>query len=363
VGGLIIYSYADWPGSGYFGIADKKFWDYLELLIVPAALAIGVYLLNRAQSERERKAEDAQQERALAVESQRAQDEALQAYIDQMGNLLLHKDVPLRLSKEGAEVRTLARARTLTVLGRLDSERKGNVVQFLYGSGLIGRTEAILSLIGADLSGANLREANLRGANLRGANLRGAILFFAHLSGASLSEADLREATLIDAILDVTDLSRANLRGANLETANLEREGNYEYIGSRVNLSESDLSGAYLRAVGLSESDLSGANLHGADLSMANLRGANLHWARLDEANLRDADLSGADLRGADLRRAAMFENNLSGADLSGALLQGVEGVTRTRLERQVKSLEDATMPNGQKYEDWLKSSDQELNK
>jgi hypothetical protein len=56
VGGLIIYSYADWPGARYFGIADKKFWDYLELLIVPAALAFGVYWLNRTQDIRQQEA-------------------------------------------------------------------------------------------------------------------------------------------------------------------------------------------------------------------------------------------------------------------------------------------------------------------
>jgi hypothetical protein len=44
--GVIVYSYKTKPG--WIGVADKKFWDYLELLIVPAALAIGVYLLNRA---------------------------------------------------------------------------------------------------------------------------------------------------------------------------------------------------------------------------------------------------------------------------------------------------------------------------
>src|SRR3712207_122461 len=39
--GLIVYSYKDWPGAQYFGSPDKGFWDYLKLLIVPAALAIG----------------------------------------------------------------------------------------------------------------------------------------------------------------------------------------------------------------------------------------------------------------------------------------------------------------------------------
>src|SRR5215208_7399049 len=109
VGGLIIYSYADWSGARYFGIADKKYWDYLELLIVPAALAFGVYWLNRAQEERESEDADrrerereaqatAQGERELEVENRRAQDAVLQAYIDQMGQLLLDKDKPLRQS-------------------------------------------------------------------------------------------------------------------------------------------------------------------------------------------------------------------------------------------------------------------------
>jgi hypothetical protein len=42
---------------------------------------------------------------------------------------------------------------------------------------------------------------------------------------------------------------------------------------------------------------------------------------------------------------------NLSGADLSYA-----EGITNEELEQQAASLEGATMPNGQRYQDWLKS-------
>ncbi len=41
--GMIIYNYADWPGSRYIGIANKRVWDYLDLLIMPAALALSVY--------------------------------------------------------------------------------------------------------------------------------------------------------------------------------------------------------------------------------------------------------------------------------------------------------------------------------
>jgi hypothetical protein len=43
---------------------------------------------------------------------------------------------------------------------------------------------------------------------------------------------------------------------------------------------------------------------------------------------------------------------------LWAADLTSAEGITNVELERQVASLEGSTMPNGQKYEDWLKSKD-----
>jgi uncharacterized protein YjbI with pentapeptide repeats len=55
----------------------------------------------------------------------------------------------------------------------------------------------------------------------------------------------------------------------------------------------------------------------------------------LDSADLRDADLQSTSLRTADLTAA--------------------KGVDIEDLEQQAFSLEGATMPNGQKYEEWLK--------
>jgi uncharacterized protein YjbI with pentapeptide repeats len=71
----------------------------------------------------------------------------------------------------------------------------------------------------------------------------------------------------------------------------------------------------------------------------------NLTDADLSNAGLQDADLSSADLSGADLTDA-----NLTDADLSEA-----KGWTMEQLSA-AKSLKGATMPNGQKYEEWLKS-------
>ena len=298
--------------------------NWLELLIVPLVL-VGIGLLfENQQADRQRAMEAQQQaleerraeaERELA--EQRAQDEALQAYLDQMSGLLLERD--LRTSEKRSEVRTLARARTLTVLERLDPGRKTAVMRFLGEAVLIQRGEGrdpIIDLGGANLSDADLSEANLRGANLDGANLSDANLRWAHLSNASLFQADLSDADLSWAFLIDANLNEATLRDANLNNT-----------------------------------DLYSAFLPGVDLSAANLNNADLRDALLDGATLRDANLSDANLRDATLRPLV----DLSAANLNNANLSGVKGITNEELDQQAASLKGATMPNGQKYKDWIK--------
>jgi uncharacterized protein YjbI with pentapeptide repeats len=292
---VIVYGYLARPKPDWIGVTNKNVWDWLDLLVVPAALAIGVYWLNTRQAARQQREEDRRQAReeaaqeaqvqhALEVEDQRAQDEALQAYLDQMSGMLIPKtDQPsLYKARQGDSLSSIARARTLTVLTRLDGYRKARVVQFLHESGLIAKKRPIVAMRGADLSGAKLRLAKLSGAD---------------------PLVDLIEAVLFGAALEGSDMS--------------------------VDLSRADLSGA-----DLFEADLRGTDLNGAKLSGATLRGAKLRLADLRWADLRLADLSGADLSGA----TGWTEEQFDGA----------------------KSLKGATMPNGQKYEDWLKSKTSE---
>jgi uncharacterized protein YjbI with pentapeptide repeats len=333
VGGLIIYSYADWPGARYFGIADKNFWDYLELLIVPAALAFGVYWLNRTQDLRQQEADrfqqqlqlehnQMQQDRGLEVVTQQAQDAALRAYLDQMSQLMLEQGLEYYAEPgiEGASANrlALARARTLTVLPTLGAHRKRSVLQFLYESGLINTNRTIVELTGADLS-----QADLRGLNLSRANLSEADLGRADLRGVVLSGADLRGAVLAEANLSEAHLSEANLHNANLHNANLHN----------ANLRKADLGRAKLSEAILSEAYLDNANLHGAVLRKADLGWAELGGTDLGKANLSEANLSKTNLREADLCGAQVADHQLD----------------------DTQSLHVATMPNGQKYEDWLK--------
>jgi uncharacterized protein YjbI with pentapeptide repeats len=69
---------------------------------------------------------------------------------------------------------------------------------------------------------------------------------------------------------------------------------------------------------------------------------------------LNGADLGASYLRGADLSMADLIKANLIGARLSGADLIGAKGWTHDQLSA-AWPLEGATMPNGQKYEDWRK--------
>jgi hypothetical protein len=203
------------------GLLSIELMNLLKLLALPITVGAAVPLLNWLQKKRE-----------LDVEDQRAQDEALQAYLDQMSQLMLldeadeAKPKPLRKSVRNDEVLILARARTLTALRRLGSGHKRSVLDFLYEAELINAHAPIILLgspdlqySAADLSGADLRGAFLRGAFLGG--ITGANLSEADLHGADLNDADLTRATLSYADLNGADLQGADLQGANLSGANL----------------------------------------------------------------------------------------------------------------------------------------------
>jgi hypothetical protein len=211
-------------GWKWTGLPKRTLWDWLALLIVPAVLAVGGYLLTERQRalDRELSTQQAQTDRELADE--RRQNDTLQAYLDGMSQLLTDKERPLHMAQSGDSLRTVARARTLTVLGRLDSGRKRSILEFLFESELIYKEHILLDeggLIERRHNIVSLRQADLRDADLYRGNLRDVNLGYANLSSADLSSADLRDADLRDANLRDANLRDANLRDANLYGADL----------------------------------------------------------------------------------------------------------------------------------------------
>jgi hypothetical protein len=232
------------------GLRQKTLWDWMQLLFVPVVLAVAGFWFNhrerkaaelRADNERkaaelradnERKAAEFGAEAEREIEQQRAKTErdiaednqreaALQAYINEMSELLLHEN--LRESKEEDEVRKIARVRTITVLPRLDGKRKGRVLQFLHESGLIEKGNSIVDLEGADLTKANLMNVNLTKADLSEANLCGAFMNRANMNLTDLTSSNLRGARLSGAILIRADLTGADIRMSFLDNAILSQ--------------------------------------------------------------------------------------------------------------------------------------------
>lgn len=264
-------AWADWTGlspiTGPVGIARpaKTLWDFVQLLVIPVVLSLGVLYFNQQERKTERR-----------MTEERAQDSALQNYLDRLSDLILSRsllDEEKSLERSDASpVHQVAQVRTITILRQLNTRRQNIIFQFLRDTNLAASL----------LTNASLLDINLHDAHIWNINICRSSLIRAKMSGASLYGADLREAKLIDA-----DLSRTNLFSASLKKALLIR------------------------------CNLSGANLSGANLSEANLSG--VHW---DGSNLEGADLTGAFILDSDGKKIPVSEANLQGVQsLRGATM------------------------------------------
>lgn len=230
--------------------SDKKKRDWIDLLAIPIVLALvgaGLSWLNNAFQQK------------LADNRQR--DAVVTQYIQNMKELLLDKDRPLRESKENDVSRDVARIFTTTTLQQLTSDedkngqnkQKASVLLFLSLSNLIKkecslngflkgkvkekcgkekfRLESPIVMLGSaalgdmDFSGADLKEgylneANLSNVNLSNANLTGAYLNMANLTATRLDNANLKNAQLINANLFQAYLFNAkNLTNEQIKSA------------------------------------------------------------------------------------------------------------------------------------------------
>lgn len=230
LGGVFVYIIFETFRSKNAGFESKTLWDWMELLLIPFFLAGGALYLERSERAIERRiaGERIKEERRLAEERanldreialDRQQEAALQTYFDRMTELLLKEK--LRTTKK-AEVRDVARTRTISIMRVLDNKRKNLVIQFLREAKLITDNTSILSdadMGGMDLQSLNLydiylHKVDLQYANLQKADLRGAILRDAILWSTDFRSADLRD----------TDLHAAEMQGADLREAKVTNE-------------------------------------------------------------------------------------------------------------------------------------------
>ena len=300
-------------------------WRWLELLIIPILLGAGAFWFNQQarkgeQQQRENELEIADQQRRneleiadqqrrneLEIADQQRKEDSLQRYLDRMQELILDKG--LKRSEKDAEIRSVARARTIAALRDLDGDRKGQLMRFLYEAGLITR-----KAVGEKSGERQITRViiDLRDADLRGTNLRDADLSFSYLDHADLSNADLSNANLRGAHLRHTNLSHADLIYANLSQA----------ILTDANLNSSNLRFTDLSTANLSQAILTNANLNSSDLHFADLSNASRSHAILIYTNLSSTKLGIVELSNADLRGANLCGTNLTDADRLGTYLR-----------------------------------------
>ncbi|MEM9273386.1 MAG: pentapeptide repeat-containing protein [Cyanobacteria bacterium P01_F01_bin.143] len=250
---------------------QAKFFKFFAK-VSPVLEVLGVVAIPFVLFYYENKREDRQiafEQKVITSQAEVSQQQAVRAYLSQITTIYL--DVEDRENiRQDTDFRKLLATNTIAIFDELSinesfqdnledgdelrekllrSDRKGDVINFLYQLDWISGNDPLLSMRGANLSQANLGIFELNNVNLSNTDLSSAYLY-----GADLNDADLSEAIL----------SNANLR--NTELKNI---------------------------------DLSGAQLGGADLNRAFLKGANLRGAYLSGADFSRANLSGADLRGA----------------------------------------------------------------
>ena len=194
------------------GFSKKTLWDWMGLLIVPATLGIGAFLLGKWQTDNERKITRDNQRQAM-----------LETYFDKMADLLL--DDNLRTSESG-DVHSIARTRTLILFRQLDGIRKGDALQFLYEAGLISGSEPVVQIIGLNLDGADLSGASIIGINLVGTtctntNFKDANLSEAILTGCLFNDSEMQAVNFSGALLDQAIFLGCNLVGAQFSEASL----------------------------------------------------------------------------------------------------------------------------------------------
>lgn len=218
---LIYKGYSkDWTGFGITLdsqgkiVPAKKLWDWLDLLIVPLFLALAVWFLDWSRKASERR-----------VETDRQHQKTLDDYLTCMTELILKYQ--LVEENQSKTARDIARTRTMAALRSLDAERKSQLLQFLYESGLIG-PDPIVQLNGADLSRAELDQAVLRKAELRGvhfkdASLKDSTMDGADLRGSDFSGADFTGASIKDANLTQANLTNAKVTKEQLNSANTKQ--------------------------------------------------------------------------------------------------------------------------------------------
>lgn len=138
-------------------------------------------------------------------------------------------------------------------------------------------------------------------------------------SGTNFRHAQVRDTDLSSARLCWTDLSDANLSGAYMSHSSMVSVSLARANLSGIRLNRSILVGAAVTDANAKEADIKEADLSFASIWSTSLEGANLVGSHFQGGHLLRVDFRNAKLDGANFTGATIWECDFSGASLDGA--------------------------------------------
>lgn len=340
---------------------NQSLWAWMDLLIIPVALAVAAYALSKLQKESEQRVAERREEenRQLAErreeENRRRDDEkqsrdTYQSFVDFVEKFFHNHKGQLQIFEEDHPIRSIVQARTTHTLTILNETWRPLYFQFLLVSGLTtgGRQKENATgdesssldnktiyagiLRNADLRLINLDKVDLFSADLQRVNLERCKLHETVLINVDLSDAKLKDAQLIGVQLTNGILLQAQMEGVNLENCVLKK----------ANLSKSNLSKSKIKSCAFGgDKEDEGSNLSGALLEEVELRHVEFQHATLKEAKFLNSDLEYVNFRGAKLHNATFNHSKLVDVDFFGAELSGVY-INNTQMDERTLQ----TLPN-----------------
>lgn len=251
-----------WADTGF---ENKTVWDWLQLIIIPTALAVSALLFNQLNAWKERETVEARRLQEQDMSQQRyEQDQTLakdmqcanvfQHYCDLMISLSL--DRSFFTSREGDVVRLVGRDQTILALMQIDGRRASFLFQILREAQSLDAEHPLIDLNNADFSKVQWLDSSLSHLVLHHIRFRKACLQGCEFNeivwhDIDFHQADLRQTSFVNAQITNVDFTGADLRGVNLYGATI--------INAR-------WDGANLEGANLLEANLEGANLEGANL-------------------------------------------------------------------------------------------------
>ncbi|MEM8862028.1 MAG: pentapeptide repeat-containing protein [Chloroflexota bacterium] len=299
----IRFLFLDEPYPAWYGFSPtttptspgKTLWDWLELLIIPIAIASFSWFQNEAENSKRRD----QYEEAKRAEIDRKRQEIFENYLTKI-NKLSRQEEGKRTQSDLLD----ARIQTITTINQLDAMRNRLILKYLREYELLQVSDTDsqkISLENADFSFAELDGVNfdtiyLRESIFDNASLNGATFNNCRLMGAKFNDAQLIKAHFNDARLDSAKFIRANLTGAYFVFADLI----YTQFESSM---------------------LVEANLRDINAQHTNFRGANLSNIVIERLSFSSCYFNDAIIRNVNLIQVDFMDSALADADFSRSIL------------------------------------------